>query len=153
MKPFKAWFLVVMLVFSVLLLAACGGSAAVTPDKDVPEPSNPGGPGKALTLTGDAVAGEKIFSTTCAGCHGPQGTGGVANPGGDENVPALNPADEFYNADPAVFAANLDPFIEHGSKPDGDKPALVMAPYGDEGTLTPQQIADVLAYIISLNKK
>lgn len=141
-----------LVVLALLLLAACGGSTAITPDPNAPKPSNPGGTGKALTLTGDAVAGAEIFSTTCAGCHGVEGKGGVQNPGGEEDVPALNPADEFYNADAAVFAANLDLFIEHGSTP-GGKPALVMDSYGDKDTLTDQQIADVIAYIISLNKK
>lgn len=152
MKNKKWMFLALMMVFSMLLLAACGG-AAVTPDPDAPKPSNPGATGKALTLTGDAVAGKEIFASTCAACHGEEGKGGVNNPGGDEDVPTLNPADEFYNADAKIFAANLDPFLEHGSKPAGDNPALVMQAYGDTGTLTPQQIADVIAYIISLNKK
>jgi hypothetical protein len=50
-----------------------------------------------------------------------------------------------------VFAYNLDLFIQHGSTPAGDKPVLKMAAWGDSGTLTQQQIADVIAYIMSLN--
>lgn len=153
MKHASRLLLPILLLFSLLLLAACaGGSTAVTPDPNAPKPSNPGGTGKALTLTGDPAAGAETFSTICAGCHGVEGKGGVENPGAAEDIPALNPADEFYNADPAVFAANLDLFLEHGSTPEG-KPALVMEGYGDKDTLTDQQIADVIAYIISLNKK
>jgi mono/diheme cytochrome c family protein len=43
-------------------------------------------------------------------------------------------------------------FIEHGSTPEGDNPAKSMPAWGDNNTLTPQQIADVIAYIMSLNK-
>lgn len=152
MKRSNGLLLVLLAVFAILLLAACG-STAVTPDPTAPKPSNSGGTGKALTLTGDPVAGKEIFDSTCATCHGSEGTGGVENSGAAEEVPELKPADEFYNADPAVFAANLDLFIEHGSKPEGDNPTLSMPAFGDDGTLTAQQIADVIAYVISLNKK
>jgi mono/diheme cytochrome c family protein len=50
-----------------------------------------------------------------------------------------------------VFARTLDLFIEHGSTPEGPNPKDVMAAWGDDGKLTPQQIADVIAYIVSLN--
>ena len=46
---------------------------------------------------------------------------------------------------------NVDLFLEHGSRPEGDAPAKVMPAWGDQGILTPQQIADVIAYVISLN--
>jgi mono/diheme cytochrome c family protein len=58
----------------------------------------------------------------------------------------------MVNADPKVFATNIDLFIEHGSTPEGDNPAKTMKALGDEKKLTPQQIADVIAYVISLNK-
>ncbi len=86
-------------------------------------------------------------------CHGPQGTDNILNPGSnDGTIPALNPIDPtIANADPKTFAYNLDLFIEHGSKPEGDNPALTMPAFGDDKTLTAQQIADVIAYLISLN--
>jgi mono/diheme cytochrome c family protein len=46
----------------------------------------------------------------------------------------------------------LDLYIEHGSKPEGDNPTKLMAGFGDQQLLTQQQIADVIAYIMSLNK-
>lgn len=142
---------VVILVLAVLL-AGCG-SKTPSPDPNAHKPSNPGGVGQAVSLKGDAVNGEKIFSGQCAQCHGPQGTGGVANPGGTEaEVPALNPVDEsMKNKDVGIFAANLDLFLEHGSTPEGS-PTKIMVPYGDSKVLAPQDIADVIAYIISLNK-
>ncbi len=135
----------------VMLLAACGPKA--TPDPDAAKPSNPGGVGKAVTLTGDAANGTSIFSDNCAQCHGDQGKGGVANEGAEEEVPSLNPIDStMVNDNLKVFAANIDLFIEHGSTPAGT-PSRIMQAYGDQNLLTPQQIADVIAYIISLNKE
>ncbi len=56
------------------------------------------------------------------------------------------------NTDKKVIAANLDLFIEHGSAPEGNATRMMMA-YGDLKLLEPQEIADVIAYIISLNTK
>ncbi len=78
----------------------------------------------------------------------------MPNPDSDDgSVPTLNPIDPtIASKDPKVFATNLDLFIEHGSTPEGPSPALKMPAWGDAKTLTPQQIADVIAYIMSLNK-
>ena len=88
-------------------------------------------------------------------CHGDLGKGGVANPGSDDGtVPPLNPIDDaLVNSDAKVFAQNIDLFVEHGSTPSGSAPTLKMTPFGDQKTLDAQQIADVIAYVISLNKK
>jgi len=140
-----------------LILAACGAKTA-TPEP-IARPSNPGGPGAAVDLTGDATAGAQIFVDNCVICHGDQGKGGVENAGtADGTVPPLNPIDETLKSpNYKTFATNLDLFIEHGSTPelaDGatPPPARVMPNWGENGKLQPQQIADVIAYLISLNK-
>jgi mono/diheme cytochrome c family protein len=127
--------------------------SSVTPTAQAAQPSNPGGPGPALNLTGDASAGATVFAANCQTCHAAQGKGGVANPGStDGTVPPLNPIDPtIANADPKVFASNVDLFVEHGSTPDGPSPTFSMPAWGDKKALTPQQIADVIAYVISLN--
>ena len=121
---------------------------------DIARPSNPGGAGVAITLQGNIAAGEQLFTQNCVACHGPKGTTGLANSGStDGTVPALNPIDEtIKNANMTAFAFNVDLFLEHGSTPEGPAPALKMPAWGDSGALTPQQIADVIAYVISLNK-
>jgi len=135
----------------VLVFAAGCGKSQPTPDPNAPKPSNPGGVGKAVALKGDSGDGASIFSQNCAVCHGDLGKGGVANPGAEEDVPTLNPIDPaLKNSNLEVFAMNLDLFIEHGSSPAGT-PAKIMLAFGDQGILTPQQIADVIAYIIRLN--
>ena len=147
-----ATLLAVVLIGSILL-AACSAAAA-SPTEEVPEPSNPGGIGPAISLTGDATAGAVVFTANCVQCHGDQGKTGVANPGStDGTIPPLNPIDPgLKNADAKIFAQRVDLFVEHGSVPEGETPALKMAAFGDDKTLTAQQIADVIAYVISLNK-
>ena len=151
-KRWFAWALLIVLVLGVL--SACTAKADESEKQDVARPSNSGGPGQAVNLTGDATAGAQIFQDNCVVCHGPEGKGGVPNPGStDGTVPSLNPIDPtLKSSDYKTFATNLDLFIEHGSTPEGGSPALQMKPFGDQNILTPQQIADVIAYVISLNK-
>jgi mono/diheme cytochrome c family protein len=126
---------------------------SVTGGTEIARPSNPGGPGPAVDLTGNAVAGKLVFENNCSVCHMPAGVGGHPNPGSDDGtVPTLNPIDETLK-DPnyKTFATNLDLFIEHGSTPAGTSPVFQMPAWGDNKMIPPQQIADVIAYIISLN--
>ncbi len=141
--------------------ASAGATSAASPGATETEtgyePPNCGGtnceqPGPAVTqnLQGNADAGTQVFTTSCQTCHGAQGKGGVANPGSEDGtVPSLNPFDPMFNKnDAAELKRELDLFIEHGSKTDG---ALSMPAWGDTKQLTPQQIADVIAYIMNLN--
>ena len=153
--------LLAVLIILSMALTACSSSGSEKSDEagEAAKPSNSGGPGQAVSLTGDATRGAQIFTDNCVACHGDQGKGGVQNPGSkDGTVPPLNPIDSsMVSADYKTFATNIDLFIEHGSMPEpdkpGDVPALQMKPFGDQKLLTPQQIADVIAYVISLNKK
>jgi mono/diheme cytochrome c family protein len=124
------------------------------PAEPIARPSNPGGPGPAVDLTGDASAGQQIFVSNCQICHAAEGKGGNPNPGStDGTIPPLNPIDPtLEDPDYKTFATNLDLFVEHGSTPEGPSPTFSMIAWGDKKLLTPQQIADVIAYVISLNK-
>jgi mono/diheme cytochrome c family protein len=127
------------------------------PTSSAPEeaaaPSLPGGPGAAVGLTGDAKKGMPLFGQFCAPCHGPQGVLGIPNTDSDDgSVPALNPIDEtIANKDLKQFASAVDLFVEHGSVPAGPAPQIAMPSFGDGKLLLDQQIADVIAYVISLN--
>jgi len=124
--------LTIGLVF--LFLAACA--------KDITKP------GRAVNLSGDPAAGKVVYDAYCKSCHGPAGTGGIANPGSDDGtVPELKPIDNDLKD-----ATAMDLVIEHGSTPGGKDTASKMPAFGDESTLKPQQIADVIAYVLQINK-
>jgi len=126
---------------------------AGAPTPEPAQPSLPGGPGPAARMTGDATRGKPAFGLYCSTCHGPEGQTGIPNPDSDDGiVPALNPIDPtLANPDPKVFATNIDLFIEHGSVPAGPSPLIAMPSFGDSKILTDQQIADLIAYVMSLN--
>jgi mono/diheme cytochrome c family protein len=163
----KFTFLIVSILIFTSLLVACSGPAPKKQVVVVQQPPaqapaqapaganvpNPGGPGEALNLTGDPTAGAAVFEK-CQGCHGQEGKGGKSNPGSDAGtVPALNPANPaLKGANDQEFATNMDLFIEHGGKPAGSNPERSMPAFGDRKMLTAQQIADVIAYVMSLNK-
>ena len=109
--------------------------------------------GDAINLTGDPIAGLTVFTAQCEKCHGVAGQLGVDNSGSDDgSVPVLNPIDpEIKNTDLKIFAYNLDLYLQSGSTPSGTSPKLTMPSFGRDGVLTQQQIADVIAYLISLN--
>jgi mono/diheme cytochrome c family protein len=128
-------------------------TAVLTPTSSIPRPSNQGDVGEAVDLTGDPAAGEKVYVVNCYICH----KGGVANPGSVAGtIPTLNPVDDrLKSSDYNTFASNLDLFIEHGSTPQvnpSGEMLFLMPNWGDSGRLSPQQIADVISYIISLNE-
>ncbi len=121
--------------------------------EETARPSNPGGPGPAATMKGDAQAGARLFTRNCMSCHGQKGKGGVVNSGStDGTVPPLNPIDEtMVSKDPKVFAYNIDLFVQNGSTPEGQNPAIKMPAWGAKNLLKQQDIADIIAYIMSLN--
>lgn len=124
------------------------------PAEEIARPSNPGSSGAALSLTGDATAGQKVYADKCQVCHGEEGKDNVLNPGSDDGtIPPLNPIDDtLVSPDYQTFAYNIDLFIENGSVPEGPNAAFQMPAWGLNGALTPQQIADVIAYLINLNQ-
>lgn len=137
----------------VFALAGLPALATRAEGDQIARPSNPGGPGPAARMTGNARTGTHIFARNCLPCHGIDGKGGVPNPGSDDGtVPPLNPIDPtIANKNPKVFAHNVDLFIQHGSTPAGKHPAIRMPAWGDDAMLTQRQIADVIAYIMQIN--
>ncbi|MBI4494806.1 MAG: c-type cytochrome [Chloroflexi bacterium] len=130
---------------SLVLALALWQAASVFADAPRPNPLAPVPPGNpifapvpgvdlsangpAASIHGDPVRGRGLFAQNCATCHGERGTGGVPNPGSDDGtVPTPNPIDSEFleeaRGQAAVFARDLDLFVQHGSRPSGSNPQL-----------------------------
>jgi mono/diheme cytochrome c family protein len=94
-----------------------------------------------------------LFRLYCVSCHGPEGKGGVPNPGSAGGaIPPLNPIDRtLYSDDPQTFATNIDRILQYGSIPKGPMPEKKMLVFGMTNTLTQEEIADPEAYILERN--
>ncbi len=107
-----------------LVLAGCGGKTVAPAPQTVvgTVPTTP-------QVTGDPVAGKAVFtgSSGCTGCHtlADANATGAVGPNLDQKKPPL---------------ALVVDRVTHGK---GAMPA-----FGDSGQLTPQQIADVAAYVV-----
>lgn len=117
-------------------------------------PPMKGLPGSAAYIIGGAERGIGLFKKNCSACHGEEGITKVPNPGSDEGkVPDINPIDrELFNPEARTFAENIDKYIQHGSVPSGPNPVIRMPAFGDTNTLTQQEIANIEAYVLRLNR-
>ena len=117
-----------LLLILALGLAACGGGAI----RAAAPPTAPAG--------GDPVAGQKIFVSACAACHGSKGEG-ISGMSGDMTQSQL-------------IASKTDQelveFIKLGGVR-GEPP--VMLPKGGAPSLTDQNLVDVVAYLHTLQNK
>jgi mono/diheme cytochrome c family protein len=137
--------------------AAAGAlSAAVVsqPPAAGTSPGPHGETGMAANIIGSADHGAILFGKTCSSCHGSEGRGKIVNPGSKDGfVPLLNPIDQDeFSPDAKTFARKIDRYIQHGSRPEGPNPQFSMLSFGDTNALTQPQIADLEAYIMSLNE-
>jgi mono/diheme cytochrome c family protein len=118
-----------ILVPLVLVLAACGSGSTTTPTPNTVVGNAPttstapaGGGGK-----GNAAAGKVVFTKNCSACHTLSDAGATGSVG--PNLDQLKPDD-----------ATVAHQVENGG---GAMPAF-------KGTLSPQQIQDVAAYVSSV---
>ena len=123
----KIHILFLLTVVMALLLVACGGS-----DEPADEPAS-GASG------GDAVAGEPLFQSTCAACHGPDAKG----------LPALGKdltASEFFqdSSDEEMLAFIL---IGRDANDPENTTGVAMLPKGGNPALTDEDILNIIAHI------
>ena len=102
-------------------------------------------PAPVITGQGPAVEGALLYQRYgCVNCHGPNGLGGVPNPGSeDQAVPPLSGADFRSEFD---TPAKIKEIIMGGSVI-GKAPIASMPHWG--GVLTDEQANDLVAYIQS----
>jgi mono/diheme cytochrome c family protein len=113
-----------LLFILALSLAACGGGASQAA-------------AQSAAPAGDPVAGEKIFASACAACHGLKGQG----------VPGLSQDMTQSQLTATKTDQELLEFIKAGGVP-GEAP--VMLPKGGLPSLSDQNLADIVAYIRTL---
>ena len=84
-------------------------------------------------VTGDAAAGQRLFASICAGCHGPDGEGGEG--------PAL--------ANPVLLATATDTYLTETirrGRPGTAMPSFT-TPSPVRPVLTPDEIEDIVAFL------
>ena len=133
--------------------AAGQGKTAGKGEKKIPVPKEKGLPGAAAEMIGNPAHGAVIYQQKCESCHGFKGQGGIPNPGSNYGkIPPLNPVTkDLFSKDPLAFVRNIDIVIQNGATPKGPHPFKNMPAYGKTNTMTQQEIAEVEAYIMSLN--
>ena len=136
----KTTLLLVVMAFLALFLVACGGGDGGGDSESVDEPAEEA----AAMSEGDAAAGEGKFQSTCAACHGPDAKG-LPNLGKDMTI------SEFIGGS---SDAELLAFVKTG-RPISD-PAnttgVDMPPKGGNPALSDQDLADIIAFIRTLNQ-
>lgn len=135
----KPAFLIIWLALLALLLVACGGGnngdsgAAEEPAEEA-----------VAAPAGDATAGEGKFVATCSACHGSDAKG-LPNLGKDMTI------SEFIKGS---TDAELLAFIKVGrsvSDP-ANTTGVDMPPKGGNPALSDQDLADIIAYIRTLEE-
>ena len=135
----------------LLALAACG--APLPPPKTgmVSQPASSSGPkvsGAAqqfATLKGDASKGKTKFTGTCASCHGESATG-MAGLGKDLTTSTFTRG--LSNADFLLFVTKGRPASDKANTTGVDMP-----PRGGNPALSSQDLADIIAFVRTLEKK
>jgi len=129
--------LTILMIAGALILTACGGS----------DSSDDGDSGSATTApaapVGDAAHGAELYVGSCEACHGPGGIGvdGLGKPW-------VNSAFIAGQTDDGLVA-----FIKVGR--DVDDPenttGIIMPPKGGNPALSDQDVADIVAYMRTIN--
>ncbi len=125
---------IALLAVLVLVLAACGGGG---------DPPDDGATATSPPSAGDVAAGEEIYASTCAACHGADATG-IDGLGKDLHNNA------FVNG---LSDDELVDFLEEGrlaDHPDNDT-GVAMPPKGGNPSLTDDDLMDVVAYLRTLD--
>ena len=141
----KKLLIVLALALVVVLIAgACGGdSDDGDGDSSSDSTEAPSDDDDDEAVAGDAAAGEEIFAATCSSCHGAdaEGVDGLG-----KTLAPSDFVDETSSADLVIVVTDGRPVDD----PDNTT-GILMPPKGGNPSLTDEDIADVVAYIKSLN--
>jgi disulfide bond formation protein DsbB len=129
---------VALLLTSVLGLTACGGSTSSSLDEDKADSA------QAAASVGDPVAGQALFITSCAACHGPAG----------EGVPGLGKDMTTSEFIASKTDAELVEFIKVGRDPSDplNTTGVAMPPKGGNPSLSDEDLFNIVAYLRTIQK-
>lgn len=125
-----------VIALAALALSACGGGGtparAMTPGAE-----------KYVSLTGDATKGKNDFAATCSACHGPDAKG----------LPSLGKDLTISTFVKNLTDAEIIHFLTVGREPTDplNTTGVQMPPRGGNPAFTDQDLADVAAFLRSIN--
>ena len=135
--------LFLLLLVGMLALSACGGDSETNEPAAEEENGESAEEEEEAEVAGDAAAGETLFAGTCVSCHGVDAKG----------LPGLGKDMTTSEFIASQTDAELIAFIKTG-RPTGD-PAnttgVDMPPKGGNPALDDEDIADIVAYIRTIN--
>ncbi|MEK7783972.1 MAG: cytochrome c [Chloroflexota bacterium] len=120
-------------------MAACGQSEAAATKPDISA-----GAEQYASLAGDATAGKTQFASLCATCHGPDGKG---IPGLGKDLTTSEFAKALPDAEFILFITQGRPASDPANTTGVDMP-----PRGGNPALTDQDLADIVAYVRTLQQ-
>lgn len=128
---------VALLLTSVLGLTACGGSTSPPQDEGKADSAQ-------AAPVGDPVAGQTLFITSCAACHGIAG----------EGLPGLGKDMTTSEFIASKTDAELVEFIKVGRDPSDplNTTGVVMPPKGGNPSLSDEDLYDIVAYLRTIQK-
>jgi len=129
------------LVTVAMLLSACGGGAQT---KSAAAPSLPSDAQKYANLKGDSVKGKDKFLGTCTACHGPDGKG---LPGLGKDLTISPFAKGLSDPELILFITKGRPATDPANTT-----KVEMPPKGNNPALSDQDLADIVAFIRTLEK-
>ena len=133
--------LTLTLTISTVLFAACGGGAAPAATS---APSAATAAPQANVPAGDPAKGKDKFMGTCSACHGPDAKG---IQGLGKNLVTSEFAKGLSDADLIAFVKKGRPTSDPLNTTGVDMP-----PRGGNPALTDQDLADIVAYVRTLEK-
>ena len=147
MRNVRIFLPVIAIAISSLVVSCAPGSSGEAGSAPTPAATQPGAQASAKPIgvtAGDPTKGQQAYAQSCASCHGPDAKG-LPNLGKDLVDGAF--AREQSDAELIAFIKKGRPVSDPANTTKIDMP-----PKGGNPALTDAQIADIVAYIRTLQK-
>jgi mono/diheme cytochrome c family protein len=140
MKKFRS--VVIAAALAAIVLSACGGSSAPAPTATPAGPKVSAEAQKYVALKGVVANGQKQFQNACTSCHGPDAKG---MPSLGKDLTTSTFLKGLPDAEAVLFLAKGRPASDPLNTTKVDMP-----PKGGNPALKDQDLADIIAYVRTL---